>query len=121
MAGDLGFTTIEQLQLLPEDRRVPALQKRPKGQWFDRKSARVKPRDLADAMVAFANAEGGLIAVGDWSGTIEGTGSDEGLQNAWRQAGRDFARPPVPARVEVVPCVNHQGNADRLLIIEIRS
>jgi ATP-dependent DNA helicase RecG len=121
MAGDLGFTTIEQLQLLPEDRRVPALRKRHEGQWFDRKSARVKPRDLADAMVAFANAEGGLIVVGIWSGTIEGTGSDEGLQNGWRQAGRDFARPPVPARVELVPCVNHQGNPDQLLIIEIEA
>ncbi len=64
MAGDLGFTTIQQLQLLPEDQRVPALRKRPESQWFDRKSARVKPRELADAMVAFANAEGGLIAVG---------------------------------------------------------
>lgn len=121
MAGDRGFTTIEQLQLLPEDERVPALRRRREGQWFDRKSARVKPRELADAMVALANAEGGLIVVGIWSGTIEGTGSDEGLQNGWRQAGRDFARPPVPARFELVPCVNHQGNPDQLLIVEIEA
>ena len=99
MAGVLGFTTIEQLQLLPGDQRVPALRKRREGQWFDRKSVRVRPRDLADAMVALANAEGGLIVVGIWSGIIQGTGSDEGLQNGWRQAGRDFARPPVPARL----------------------
>jgi ATP-dependent DNA helicase RecG len=119
MAGDLGFTTIQQLQLLPEDQRVPALRKRPESQWFDRKSARVKPRELADAMVAFANAEGGLIAVGIWGGAIEGMGPDERLHNGWRQAGRDFARPPVPAHFEVVPCINERGDADRLLIIEI--
>lgn len=111
MAGDLGFTTIEQLQLLPEDRRVAALRKRPESQWLDRKSARVKPRDLADA-VALANAEGGLIVVGIWSGAIEGTGPDERLHNGWRQAGRDFAPPPVPAHFEVVPCINERGDAD---------
>lgn len=119
MAGNLGFTTIEQLQLLPEDQRVPALRKRPESQWFDRKSARVKPRELADAMVAFANAEGGLIALGIWGGAIEGTGFDERLHNGWRQAGRDFARPPVPAHFEVLSCINERGDADRLLLIEI--
>ncbi len=119
MAGDLGFATIQQLQLLPEDRRVPALRKRPESQWFDRKSARVKPRELADAMVALANAEGGLIVVGIWGGAIEGTGPDERLHNGWRQAGRDFTRPPVPAHYEVVACINERGDADRLLIIEV--
>ena len=57
--------------------------------------------------------------VGIWSGAIEGTGPDERLHNGWRQAGRDFARPPVPAHFEVVPCINERGDADRLLIIEI--
>ena len=111
MAGDLRFTTIQQLQLLPEDQRVPALRKQAESQWFDRKSARVKPRELADAMVAFAKAEGGLIAVGIWGSAIEGTGPDERLHNGWRQAGRDFARPPVPAHFEVVPCINERGGA----------
>jgi ATP-dependent DNA helicase RecG len=115
----LGFATIEQLQLLPEDQRVPALRKRREGQWFDRKSARVKPRELADSMVALANAEGGVIVVGIWGGAIEGVGSDERLENGWRQAGRDFARPPVPVRFGRVPCINHHGNSDHLLIIEV--
>ena len=121
MASDVGFATIEQLQLLPEDQRVPSLRKRREGQWFDRKSARVKPRELADAMVALANAEGGLIVMGIWGGAIEGTGSDERLENGWRHAGRDFARPPVPARFERVPCINKHGNPDQLLIIEVEA
>ncbi len=32
------------------------------GQLFERKSARIDPRDLANHFVAFANADGGFIA-----------------------------------------------------------
>ena len=41
-------------------------------QWFDRKSARVGARDLADTLLAFANAEGGTVVVGLWNGEVEG-------------------------------------------------
>ena len=34
------------------------------GQHFDRKSARVKPKDIAKTIAAFANAEGGILAIG---------------------------------------------------------
>ena len=121
MATELGVTTIHQLQLLPEDQRVPALRPRHENQWFDRKSARIRPRELADAMIGFANAEGGLIVIGIRDGIIEGTGADDRSHNGWRQAGRDFARPPVPARFEVVPCINDRGQPDRLLIIEVKT
>jgi len=121
MASDLGITTIQQLQLLPEDRRVPALRERRESQWFDRKSARIRPRELADAMIAFANAEGGLIVLGIRDGIVEGTGADEGPHNGWRQAARDFARPPVPVHFELVSCITHAGKPDRLLIIEVET
>lgn len=119
--GETGVTTIQQLQLLPEDERVAALRERRESQWFDRKSVRVRPRELTDTMIGFANAEGGLIVIGIWNGAVEGTGSDERPHNGWRQAGRDFARPPVPAQFEVVPCVNDRGEPDRLLIIEVET
>jgi ATP-dependent DNA helicase RecG len=121
MPGDLSVTTIQQLQLLPEDRRVPALRERRESQWFDRKSSRVRPRELADAMIGFANAEGGLIVVGIRDGIVEGTGADEAPHNGWRQAGRDFARPPVPVHFELVPCITDAGDPDRLLIIEVET
>lgn len=121
MTGDLGVTTIQQLQLLPEDRRVPALRERRESQWFDRRSARIRPRELADAMIGFANAEGGLIVIGIRDGIVEGTGADERPHNAWRQAGRDFARPPVPVHFELVPCISTDGDIDRLLILEIET
>lgn len=121
MSGQLGITTIQQLQLLPEDRRVPALRERREGQWFDRKSARVRAPALADVMIAFANAEGGLIVIGIRDGVVEGIGADEAAHNAWRQAARDFARPPVPVHFELVPCITDNGDPDHLLIVEVEA
>ncbi|WP_231699878.1 AlbA family DNA-binding domain-containing protein [Arcanobacterium phocae] len=34
------------------------------GQYFDRKSARIKPKDILRHLVAFANAEGGKLVIG---------------------------------------------------------
>jgi len=33
------------------------------GQLLDFKSARIHPRDLADILIAFANADGGLVVI----------------------------------------------------------
>ena len=46
--------------------------------YFDRKSARIKPSDLADLISAFANAEGGTIVIGisDKSQELEGINFD---------------------------------------------
>ena len=41
-----------------------ALARVPEDQWFERKSARVSPRDLAVPLVAMANADGGVLVVG---------------------------------------------------------
>jgi ATP-dependent DNA helicase RecG len=72
-------------------------------------------------MIGFANAEGGLIVVGIRDVIVEGTGDDDRAHNGWRQAGRDFARPPIPAHFEVVPCLTDRGQSDRLLIIEVET
>lgn len=34
------------------------------GQYFDRKSARLKPKDVVKPIVAFANADGGKLVIG---------------------------------------------------------
>lgn len=71
----------------------------PEDQWFDRKSGRVRPRDLANVMVGLANAEGGMIAVGLHDGGLDGP-IDVTAENALRQAAVDFTVPPVRAHVE---------------------
>lgn len=112
-------TVIDQLRLVPDDARVDLLATRKEDQWFDRSSARVHPRALADVMMAFANAEGGLIAIGIHGGKVEGVSGAQERQNQWRKAARDFVLPPVPARFELLPCTNSAGEPDQLLLVEL--
>ena len=66
-------------------------------QWFDRKSGRVAAKDLARPLVAFANAEGGTLAIGLSNGQVDGV--SQRAENAIRQAPIDFTLPPVRARI----------------------
>lgn len=88
-------------------------------QWFDRKSARVTPRDLANTLSAMANAEGGVVVVGLHDGRVEGTNATERLRNEQMQANVDFCVPPVRAGSRLLDCVRDDGGADRLLVFEI--
>lgn len=121
MPDPIGLSTLQQLQLIPEDQRVPSLRQRAEDQWFERKSARIRPRELADALLGFANAEGGLVAIGIHDGRVDGIGRDERRENGWRQASRDYSDPPVPVHFERVPCITDDGYADHLLIIEVEA
>lgn len=68
----------------------------PEGQWFERKSGRIRARDLADALLAFANAEGGVIVVGLHDGRADPPSDDRA--NELRQAALDFTEPVVSVR-----------------------
>lgn len=47
-------------------------------QYFDRKSARIKPLDILKHLVAFANAEGGQLIIGiEDDGTVSGFNYNE--------------------------------------------
>lgn len=91
----------------------------PEDQWFERKSVRIRPQDLAKPLTAFANAEGGVIVIGASNGIVEGIRSQPSKQNAIRQAALDFTVPPVRAHVEQVNCVNDAGENDALLVIRV--
>lgn len=91
----------------------------PEDQWFERKSARIASKDLAVALVAFANAEGGSVVVGAHDGRIEGTKADPKHANALRQAAIDHTSPPVRTHVEQVSCVNVSGEPDTLLVFRV--
>ena len=56
---------------LAPDLLESARSRAPEDQWFERKSARVSPRDLAVPLVAMANADGGVIVVGMHDGVLE--------------------------------------------------
>lgn len=99
--------------------RASALLALREDQWFERKSARISARDLADTAVGFANAEGGTIVVGLSNGQVEGVDRHPDKLNAWQQAALDFTIPPVPVHPKFVNCLNDRGQTDRLLVIEV--
>lgn len=50
--------------MIPEIFTEEYLRTEPEGQYFDRKSARIKPADIAKHLIAFANANGGVLVIG---------------------------------------------------------
>ena len=110
---------MEYLAALPPREITDRLLTETEGQWFDRKSARISGRDLAETLVAMANAEGGVIAIGLHDGVCEGVDARPSAQNTWRQAGIDFTVPPVRYAVQMLPCIKQHGDADRLFVIQI--
>ena len=89
-------------------------------QWFDRKSARLTGKELAESLVAFANADGGTIVIGLWSGKVEGVDrAVPGRIAEWQQAAFDFTVPSVLARTRFVDCINLNGVSDRLFVVDV--
>lgn len=91
----------------------------PEDQWLERKSSRIAPRDLADTLIGFANADGGTVIVGLADGEVEGTRGRPERRNAQFQANIDFCAPPVRARHRLVDCIDREGEPNELLAIEV--
>ncbi|MFN0146990.1 MAG: ATP-binding protein [Dehalococcoidia bacterium] len=110
---------IEYLRLLPPEERLGALLKTREDQWLERKGGRVQARAVGETLVAFANAEGGLLAVGLGNGAVSGIKTAD--ENELRQAARNFTEPPVRHSFELLPAVNERGEADRIALIEVEA
>ncbi len=109
----------DELKHLEPAERLDVLCRKPEDQWLERKSSRIQARDVGEALVAFANAEGGLLVIGLSNKAVEGLeGADE---NAFRQAARDFTDPPVRHSFELLPVVTAAGRPDRIALIEIEA
>lgn len=94
------------------------LQNSPEGQYLDRKSASLAPKELAKHISAFANADGGIIVLG-----IEDDGRITGLtpvqENSFRQAPADFLQVLPEYQVECVSC-NQKADNPKILLFHIR-
>lgn len=100
------------------------IQNESENKYFDRKSARVSPVDLAQHVSAFANADGGTLVIGinDRERTLEGINScgDEKI-NDFINAPKDFCRPMPEYKEEFIDITNEKGELDRLLLLHIES
>ncbi len=117
----LAQPTLEQLRLLPDEERADWLRTAPEGQWLERKGPRIRGKALADVMIGFANAEGGLICVGIEDGRVEGVDRVGRLMNEWRQAAIDFSVPPVRHSFELLACTSRRGDHDHIVVIEVEA
>jgi len=98
---------------LPAEEALRELVALPEDQWFDRKSGRVQPKDLAAPLVALANAEGGYLVIGIQDGGIEGVSATRA--NGIRQAALDHTEPPVKMTVsEIIP-----PTGERVLVLRV--
>lgn len=91
--------------------------------YFDRKSAKIKPSDLAPLVSAFANAEGGTIVIGISDKTLD----IEGIHRYGMDKINEFiAIPkngckPMPAyNEEFLDIINVRGEKDQLLLLHIQ-
>ena len=92
-------------------------------QIFDRKSIMIKPTDLSDTLCAFANADGGTVAIGisDKERRIEGIDRYPEQLNDILRTPIDFCNPTVPVVTEMVDCINSAGKPDRVLLMHVEA
>ncbi len=90
-------------------------------QIFDRKSIHIEPKALAVTVVAFANADGGTIAIGvsDKTRRIEGTDYDIQQLNELLTVPYDFCEPTVQVTIEKVPCIDDKGRDNHIVLMHI--
>lgn len=94
---------------------------RKEDQTFDCKSIQIEPKALAVPIVAFANADGGVIAIGvsDKTRKIEGINQHTDKLNELLRVPFDFCNPSVPVTCSYLPCTDKDGNENRILLMEI--
>lgn len=90
-------------------------------QIFDRKSVNIDPKALAIPIIAFANADGGTVAIGisDKTRRIEGVDYDIGKLNELLRVPFDFCVPTVKAEIEKIKCVDYKGRKNHVLLMHI--
>lgn len=100
---------------------IEELRQKAEGQTFDCKSIHIEPKALATTIVAMANADGGMIAVGisDKTRRIEGVDQDTAHLNEILRTPLDFCVPSVSVDTDLVPCTDDQGNENHILIINV--
>ncbi|MCI5829954.1 MAG: ATP-binding protein [Treponema sp.] len=89
-------------------------------QQFDRKSAKIDAAALAIPLIAFANSDGGLLAIGiEDNGEITGIDDFPQKINELLRAGYDFCQPSIFIEKEIIDCTDRNGNPNHILLIKV--
>lgn len=91
--------------------------------YFDRKSARIRPKDLAKTIVAFANAAGGKVAVGvENDKTISGFNYSEACSiDAYELVNITECLPSPAMNAERIPVRNSKNEKDEVLLLDVEA
>ena len=102
---------------------IEYMQTEKENKYFDRKSAKIRPSDLARHISAFANADGGTLVIGIAdNGDLEGINSfGEKKINEFISSPKDCCKPMPVYDEEFIDVVNLKGKADRILLLHIYS
>ena len=94
---------------------------RKEDQTFECKSIQIDPKALAVPIVAMANADGGMLAIGvsDKTRKIEGVDQHTEKLNDLLRVPFDFCNPSVSVKCSYLPCTDKDGNENRILLMEI--
>ena len=100
---------------------IQEIQTRKEDQTFDCKSIQIDPKALAVPIVAMANADGGVLAIGvsDKTRTIEGVDQHTKKLNELLRVPFDFCNPSIPVTCSYLPCKDKDGNENHILLMEI--
>ena len=91
------------------------------GQTFDRKSIRIDAKTLAEPLCAFANSDGGIIAIGitNTKKQIEGVDGNLSKLNDLLRVPIDYCNPTVEVRTEMIPCIDMYGKGNHVLLMHV--
>lgn len=117
----MSTASVQHALARPLEDRGEALIELIEDQWFDRKSSRIQPKALGDALIGMANAEGGTLVIGLTDETVEGVIALTARINQWRQVPIDFSQPPVTARYRLEDCLNSAGAPDQVLVVGVEA
>ena len=100
---------------------IDEITSRKEDQTFDCKSIQIDPKALAVPIVAMANADGGVLAIGvsDKTRRIEGIDQHTQQLNELLRVPMDFCIPSVGVRYDYLPCVDSEGNDNRILLMYV--
>lgn len=93
------------------------------GSVFDRKSIKIKPKELAKHIIAFANSDGGMIAIGitDKNRIIDGIDYYEEKINDILEVPFRYCFPSIRVKSKRIECIDSDGFENHILLMEIES
>jgi ATP-dependent DNA helicase RecG len=91
------------------------------GKMFDRKSAKYDLNKLANILIAFANADGGTVAIGIEDKQFEGISElSAQKRNDFLQIGNQRIVPSINIKVERMKIVNWLNKSDEILLLSVQ-